>query len=335
MRLLSYIGIVCSLAAILASMAMNYVFMYEMGKTVVESQIYGWLSVAFDGLKSILPILIAAAFASGKFIKGLTGSVIFTFLVGFALLSAIGFAAGNRGAIVGSREAVTTQYKAATESLKISRSLLAEIKTKRSSKSISANMEAARQEKRWRSTKGCTDTTATASIKFCKSYFAQKAEYEDAKEAEKLREQIKELNIVVAKLKQKGAGKAADPQAGVIARLLPKNFELKDVQDGLVMFVAVLVELVAAFGLYLSTGLTYATQKQIKPKPQTKAKGETSRGGAKKPTLTQKKANDNKKKPAQQSSEPPVFVAKTTTKGQQERPERLSLEQSRALIVSK
>lgn len=335
MRYLSYLGILFSLVAILASMGMNYSFMYEQGKTELESQIYGWLSVSFDGFKSILPILIAGAFASGKFIKGLTGSLIFTFLVGFALLSAIGFAAGNRGAIVGGREAVTSQYKAATESLELSRSLLSEIKTKRSSKAISANMEALRQEKRWRSTKRCTDSTANASIRYCKNYLSLKAEYADAKEAEKLREQIKELNALIARLKQKGAGKAADPQAGVIARLLPKGFEIKDIQDGLVMFIAVLVEMVAAFGLYLSTGLHHNQQKQAKPKPHTKPKRETNRGGAKKQPLTQKKANDNKKKPAQESSEPPFSVTETPTQGPQERPERLSFEQSRALIASK
>ena len=324
MRFLSYIGILCSLAAIIASMAMNYAFMYEQGKTPLESEIYGWLSVAFDGLKSILPILIGAAFAAGKYFKGVIGSIIFTALLGFALLSAVGFAAGNRGAVVGVREAVTSQYKAATESLKVSRGLLASIKTKRASEAVSANMGALRQDKRWRSTKGCTDTTAKASIVFCKNYFAVKAEYADAKEAEKLRIEIGKLNALITDLKKQGAGKAADPQAGIIARLLPENFAIKDIQDGLVMFVALLVEMVAAFGLYLCTGLHYKTQTAPKtPKSKTEPKKPVRRKNKKKEPETIK------------PSEPALKVIKGTKTKQVEEPERFSLEQSRALIASK
>ncbi len=253
MRTLSGLGVSFVLVLIVASMAMNYFFMSGWGKTEIESYVFGGISVAFDGFKSLLPVFIASAVAKSQYSKACIGSVIFVGLLCFALVSAIGFAAGNRGAVTGGREALTQRYDLASKTLADVETRLDRITTKRTPGTIQADMAAMQQEKRWRSTKGCVDTTANKSIRFCKRFFALKAEHEDAIEARKLRKRLDTLRPQVSNLKEKGAGKAADPQAGVLAKVIP-GFEVSDVQTALTVLIALLVEAVAAFGLYLSTG---------------------------------------------------------------------------------
>jgi hypothetical protein len=57
----------------------------------------------------------------------------------------------------------------------------------------------------------------------------------------------------VNRLRAAGAAGEADPQAGIFARWLPGGLTTGTVRDGLAVFFAVIVELGAAFGLYLAT----------------------------------------------------------------------------------
>jgi hypothetical protein len=54
-------------------------------------------------------------------------------------------------------------------------------------------------------------------------------------------------------LRAAGAGEAADPQASLLARLLPTSIGVSRVQLALNIFFAVLVEFGAALGLYMAT----------------------------------------------------------------------------------
>ncbi|MEM7620020.1 MAG: hypothetical protein AAF228_06095 [Pseudomonadota bacterium] len=326
MRYLSALGIICSIVAIIASMGMNYAFMAGQGKTVFEGQILGGISVAFDGLKSCLPIFIAAAIATSQYFKAFIGSTLFILLICFALVSALGFAAGNRGAVTGGREAITQKYELAHKELEDAQERFAQIKTKRAPGTIASDMSAMKQERRWKSTKGCVGdhTTAKLSIAFCKQFFALKAEHENALEAVKLRKALSTLRTKVAKLKAQGAGKPADPQAGIIAKFIP-GFEIADVQTALNVFIAVLVEMVAAFGLYLSTG--HSMVRKVKQKLEAK---EHEAEPEFKPAAVQSKAIVKK----EEQGSPKSVVLPFPGPGEIATPERFNLNKAQALISS-
>src|SRR5262249_30341705 len=85
-----------------------------------------------------------------------------------------------------------------------------------------------------------------------KDYFEVKAEAAKASERERLTERIAELRRERSRLEDTGAGREADDQAAVLARLL--GLPASEVERGLMLFLAVLVEIGAAFGLYFATG---------------------------------------------------------------------------------
>jgi len=106
--------------------------------------------------------------------------------------------------------------------------------------------------RRWQLSKECGDATADASRAFCKGYFELKAEAALAGEARRHEERIASLKVQARQLEEQGAGREADSQAAVLASIL--GLQTAQVERGLMLFLAVLVEAGAALGLYFATG---------------------------------------------------------------------------------
>src|SRR5262249_39848091 len=111
-----------------------------------------------------------------------------------------------------------------------------------------------------------------ASRTFCKGYFELKAEAARASEANRLEGQIAGLRDESRYLEQQGAGREADNQAAVLARLL--GLPAVKVERGLTFFLAMLVELGAALGLYFATG----HMRPVGPAPAGRGRGLTIDG---------------------------------------------------------
>ncbi len=89
-------------------------------------------------------------------------------------------------------------------------------------------------------------------MSFCKGYFDLKAEAARATELTGIEEKIARLKSEARSYEEKGAGRQSDSQAAVLANLL--GFQAVEVERGLTLFLAVLVEIGAALGLYFATG---------------------------------------------------------------------------------
>ena len=76
--LVTGIAVCAALALIGASALMNFVFWSEQGRSALEGQIFGGVSVALDILKSLLPLFIAFAVAGRRWIYAALGSTAFT-----------------------------------------------------------------------------------------------------------------------------------------------------------------------------------------------------------------------------------------------------------------
>ena len=85
-----------TLVVIGASAAMNYHYMAQEG-VGTAGQILGVVSVAFDAIKAMLPIQIAAAVAVGAWLRAGLGSGFLVLFLVFGLASALGFGEGSKG----------------------------------------------------------------------------------------------------------------------------------------------------------------------------------------------------------------------------------------------
>ncbi|MEO1555865.1 MAG: hypothetical protein AAFS01_05505 [Pseudomonadota bacterium] len=240
-----------SLVMLAVSGSMNFLFMSGLGKTDTESLVLGAASASADGLKALLPFFIWWGWQEKRRLLALAGSGVWLFFVGFSLLSAVGFSASNRGAITDTREGLAATFETAQRDLTAAERELAGLPEHRPAPVVQNAIEGLKQNRRWTSTRGCTDATATASRRFCEQYFAVRQELASAVEGQRLKSRVEGLKREVARLRDAGAGQDVDPQVSILSKIMGHGEDR--VRLLLILVVAVLVELGSSLGLWLST----------------------------------------------------------------------------------
>lgn len=255
-QLFTAIGLLAAAAFIVASCWMNFDFWFEQGRSAREGYIFGAVSLAADLFKALLPVFIAGAFAARRYFYALGGTAFFAVCVCAALISSIGFISTNRGEHTGTRESLNARLSLAQNELNDLAGRISRLTGYPPTATIEANIKAMQQDKRWVSSAQCEDATVVASRDFCKEFFASKAQLSSAIEANRLTSRRDALVIEIRRLREAGAGQDADPQATLFAKVISAavpGFDVSDARAALMLFFSILVELGAAFGLFLAT----------------------------------------------------------------------------------
>ncbi len=240
-----------TLAVIGLSMAMNFAFGYALGTSEINARILGTLSVACDGLKAFLPVLIAWQWADGRRLAAAAGALLFALLLAYGAASAIGFAAENRAALAGTRDNRNSLLEDAAAQLATMQMRLSALPAHRLPGVIDADIAAARKDRAWDATRGCTLATLPASREFCKRIDQLTGELAVSAEAAALAATIERLHAEVRQAKEAGAGTEPDPQARAITQLT--GLDIGNVRSGLAWLLAIAVEAISAFGLFAIT----------------------------------------------------------------------------------
>jgi uncharacterized small protein (DUF1192 family) len=269
--ILSIIGIAAALVMAAVSAAMNYAFLASLGKSEIEGQILGAASASADLLKVLLPFFIAWAWREQRFVAALSGGGVFTLFAGFSLLSAIGFAASNRGAVAEGRVALDGTYARVQQEFERKTAARSALPTGRPATVIAEELRAAEQSRLWTRTKNCSEATEPASRAFCDAFYRLRAEQAAAEEATRLDSDIAALGDELARLKAEGAGQARDAQVSTLSGLfrLPED----QLRLALIVAVALVVELGSSLGLYLAAGpftgpIAGSNTKTSRPEPE-------------------------------------------------------------------
>ena len=231
---------------------MNYLFLSSLGKSPLEGQALGAASAAADVLKAMLPFFIAWSWQAQRFVAAAAGTLVFAFFAGFSLLSAIGFAADNRGVLVHERDNRSAAYERVHGIREYADARRKALPTHRASAIVTQEIEHHRQNRRWDSTRSCTNATVSESRNYCAAYFTLRLELAAAQEAERLANEIEKLDARLARLRAEGAGQDSDPQVSLLTRITGQEEEF--VRLALIIVVALLVEIGASLGLFLASG---------------------------------------------------------------------------------
>lgn len=259
--LFSILGVCAALVMCAVSGAMNYLFLSSLGKSPLEGQVLGAASAAADVLKALLPFFVAWSWNARRFVASITGTIAFLFFAGFSLLSALGFAADNRGVLVDARTSVTATYRRLQHDLQEEEAKQGALPAHRPASVVAQDIEGHRQNRRWVTTDECQNATEAESRQYCERYFALRAELAAGQEAEKISDAIAVLQTQAAKLRDQGAGLDLDPQVSLLSRIVGQ--EQDKVRLALIVIVALLVELGSSLGLFLATGHRNSTEKTV------------------------------------------------------------------------
>jgi hypothetical protein len=249
-HILGVLGVIAALVLLVVSMMMNYKFGSSLGKTATDQQIYGMASAAADCFKALAPFFFFAALRNRVWSQAFAAALVWMVVTVYAFTSAIGHAALNRFDTSGQRVAASTSYKDTRAELQRAEEQLKWVPPHRPPSTVDAEISVLKAQRTWMLTSECTDATARASREFCQQYFKLAAERASGGEAEKLTAKIAELSAQAGKATGAAVLGLPDPQANVIARLTGQDLET--VQTGLMLFVALLIEIGSGFGMYVA-----------------------------------------------------------------------------------
>ena len=230
------------------SMCMNFEFGYGLGTSEGTGLMLGGLSVAFDGLKALLPLFVAWQWRDRHWLRAGAGGILFVLVAAYGMASALGFSSQNRESVTASREHLNASLKEHMADLTTAESRLKALDAHRIAGVVEADIAKLKKDRLWDATSGCTDATRPGSRDFCKRIDTLRAELALAAEDNVLSAKIEGLKFKIAQLREKGAGREADPQLGEIARAA--GLDILRVRSGMNWLLAIAVEAVSCFGLF-------------------------------------------------------------------------------------
>jgi hypothetical protein len=247
---LGVLGVVAAGILLAVSAAMNYRFGFSLGKTALDGQIYGAASAAADCFKALVPFFLFAAIRNKMWSQAFAAAVVWAVVTSYSMTSALGHAALNRLDTTGQRAVEAANYKDLRADSKRAQDQLDWIPAHRPAETVSAELNVLKAQRLWMSTRECTEVMGKSAREFCQQFHKLNAEYASGLQSQKLESRIAEIGAKLSKTAGGTVMAEADPQASVLARIT--GLEVDKVQTALTIFVALLIEIGSAFGMYVA-----------------------------------------------------------------------------------
>jgi hypothetical protein len=162
-RLWTLVGVLLTVAMVVLSAIINYSFGHSLGTTEMNGRIFGAVSVVAVGVMAVLPLRISLHWEEGRKARAVLGSVVFGILIAYAITGSIGFGMQNRSQLAGSKETLNAQLQDQIADRDQAVSRLKGLSEDLPAAAISAKIDAAKKDRRWDQTQGCTNATAAVS----------------------------------------------------------------------------------------------------------------------------------------------------------------------------
>ncbi|WP_291171670.1 primase-like DNA-binding domain-containing protein [Hyphomicrobium sp.] len=247
---LGVFGVLAAGVLIAVSAAMNWRFGFSLGRTELDGQIYGAASVAADCLKALIPFFLFAAIRNRMWSQAAAAAVVGVVVTAYSLTSALGHAALNRFDTAGHRMVEAQSYKDLRGDLKRAQDQLSWIPQHRPAATVQGEIEALKNQRAWSFTKACSEVTGRQGRDFCQKYHGLNAEMASGHQAEALEARIAGIQSKLGKADATTVMGEADPQAAVLAKLA--GVSVDQVQMAMTIFIALLLEVGSAFGMYIA-----------------------------------------------------------------------------------
>jgi len=273
---LGVLGVMAASVLLLVSAAMNWRFGYSLGHSEFDSQLLGLASASSDCLKALIPFFLFAALRNRQWSQAAAAALLWGVCLTYSLTSALGFSAMNRADTTGQRVAEAATYGDLKSELDKARERLNWVPQHRPADMVAQEVEVLKQNRRWDMTKSCTDATAGPSKAYCGQFHELLAELGAAQEADKLQTRIDEVRTkLTAATSGVALASTVDPQVDTLSNLSGQTKSI--VQTGLILMVALLVELGSALGFYVvfANWRIYETKRAPVPVAKTEAASET------------------------------------------------------------
>ena len=312
---LGVLGVLAAGVLLAVSAAMNWRFGFSLGRTELDGQIYGAASAAADCMKALVPFFFFAAIRNRMWSQAAASALVWVVVTAYSLTSALGHAALNRFDSSGHRAATVAAYKDHRADLARAQEQLTWIPQHRPAQTVQAEIDALKNDRAWVWTQGCTEVTGSKGRTYCQNYHALAAELASAEQSIALEARIADIQAKIGESNGATVMSEADPQAAVLAKLaalVAPGVKIEDVQTALTVFIALLLEVGSAFGMYIafSQWRLYERHSPAAPRMVPVSTAAAAVGAPKAVAIAKPRsgANDNRSSPAQRLIAPETDV---------------------------
>lgn len=249
-HIMGVLGVAAATVLLAVSAAMNWKFGFNLGKSPFEAHLLGLASAAADCMKALIPFFLFAAIKNRVWSQAAAAGLLWLVVLSYSMTSALGFAALNRNDSTGERQLQTTAYQDLRKELKRAEDRLGWMPQHRPAAMVEQEISLAKKDRLFTTTKGCTEIPGKTTREYCQGLNRLQAELAVAVEASQVEAKVAEIKARLDRTTGTTVVGEADPQAGVLSRLTGQDLNL--VQMGLVLLVAVLLELGSALGFYVA-----------------------------------------------------------------------------------
>jgi hypothetical protein len=312
---LGVLGVLAAGVLLAVSAAMNWRFGFSLGRTELDGQIYGAASAAADCMKALVPFFFFAAIRNRMWSQAAASALVWVVVTAYSLTSALGHAALNRFDSAGHRAATVAAYKDHRVDLARAEEQLTWIPQHRPAQTVQAEIDALKSDRAWVWTKECTEVTGSKGRTYCQNYHALAAELASAEQSIALEARIADIQGKIDGQNGATVMSEADPQAAVLTKLavlVAPGVKIEDVQTALTVFIALLLEVGSAFGMYIafSQWRLYERHTPAAPRMVPVSTAAAAVAAPKAVALAKPRsgANDNRSSPAQRLIAPETDV---------------------------
>jgi hypothetical protein len=252
---LGVLGVLAAGVLLAVSAAMNWRFGFSLGRTELDGEIYGAASAAADCMKALVPFFFFAAIRNRMWSQVAASALVWVVVTAYSLTSALGHAALNRFDTAGKRAATVQTYKDHRADLTRAEEQLSWVPQHRPAQTVQADIDMLKNDRPWVWTNECRHVTGSKGRGFCEKYLSLQAELASAEQSIALEARIADIQGKLAESNGATVMSEADPQAAVLAKLagvLAPSVKIEDVQTALTVFIALLLEVGSAFGMYIA-----------------------------------------------------------------------------------
>ena len=281
------IGGIATAAMLGISMRLNFLFGYSLGQTPEKAQVFGWVSVISDAWKGLGPIFVLALFRARRGWSAAGATSIWSVCFIYSVTSALGVAVEDRSNRTGSRETIVMNYDGTVAEAKRLEQKRKGLRAHRPAPELEAAINALLLSpvESYQRIRGVVAEVSnncqrpdTRTAEACTKVARLREELAVATEERDLDRRLSELTVQVRQLRERGAMKAADPQAELLARLTGGRLSPHDIGPGLSLLLAVTIELVSAIGPTVLSSYAEATASDdVKPRQASRSCNRLSR----------------------------------------------------------
>jgi hypothetical protein len=246
---LTLAGLVVVTGVLFLSARINFTFWSSTGHTEADAFNLGWASVCADVFKALLPVFAGWAWTQGKWSYVIGATVLFVFCATAGMVAALGYLSNTHSASLNGIEAQNAVLSLTKQELSEVSGRLNKIGSLPLPRQIETDIAARKLDKRWTTSRECTDVTSAPSRDFCSDVFGLQGQLEASIEAQRLTVRLAELRQEAVRLEKSGAGAAADPLGELIGKLMPSLRLGPGTSIVYVMF-SILIEVIGAFGYF-------------------------------------------------------------------------------------